>query len=74
MQATAAGAGICVLPCVLADPDRRLVRLLQRQTRLIRTFWMIVHSDTRGLARIKATNFIANAVREAGDLFLPRQG
>lgn len=32
------------------------------------------HSDTRGLARIKATtDFIANAVPEAGDPFLPRQ-
>ena len=64
-----------MLPCFLADPDSRLVRLLPRETRLIRTFWMIVHSDTRGLARIKATtDFIANAVREAGDLFLPKRG
>lgn len=73
MQATAAGAGICVLPCFLADPDGRLVRLLPQEVRLIRTFWMIVHSDTRGLARVKATtDFIADAVRAAGDLFLPR--
>jgi len=72
MQATAAGAGICVLPCFLADPDSRLVRLLPDEIRLIRTFWMIVHSDMRDLARIRATmEFVADNVRDAARLFLP---
>ncbi len=73
LQATVAGAGICVLPCFFADGDERLVRLLPEEVRLTRTFWMIVHSDMRDLARIRATTeFVLNAVREAGSLFLPR--
>jgi DNA-binding transcriptional LysR family regulator len=73
MQATAAGAGLCVLPCFLADPDERLVRVLPKEVRLTRTFWMIVHADMRDLARIRVTaDFIAEEVRRAADRFLPR--
>lgn len=62
-----------MLPCFCADDDSRLVRLLPEKVRLLRMFWMIVHSDMRDLARIRATmDFIADAVREAGHLFLPR--
>lgn len=72
MQATAAGAGICVLPCFLADSNANLVRVLPGEVRLIRTFWMIVHSDMRELARIKVTaDFIADRVRRAGKFFVP---
>jgi DNA-binding transcriptional LysR family regulator len=72
LQATAAGAGLCVLPCFLANADSRLVRVLPGEVRLIRTFWMIVHADMRDLARIQVTcDFIAEAVRLAADFFLP---
>jgi len=72
MQATAAGAGLCVLPCFLADGDDRLVRVLPGTVQLTRTFWMIVHSDMRDLARIRATSdFIAEEVRRAASRFLP---
>jgi len=72
LQATAAGAGLCVLPCFLADGDPRLARVLPRQVRLIRTFWMIVHSDLRDLARIRTTcDFIAEEVSRSSARFLP---
>ncbi|MDR3440511.1 LysR family transcriptional regulator [Telmatospirillum sp.] len=72
MQAAAAGAGLCVLPCFLADTDERLVRVLPKAIRLSRTFWMIVHTDMRDLARIRVTgDFIADEVRKAGNRFLP---
>lgn len=74
LQATAAGAGISVLPCFLAEPDQRLVRVLAHDVRVFRTFWMIVHSDMRDLARISATtDFIAGRVRGAAGLFLPER-
>jgi len=36
LQATAAGAGLCVLPCFLADKDERLIRVLPDHVRLAR--------------------------------------
>lgn len=72
LQAAAAGAGLCVLPCFLADGDARLVRVLPDSVRLIRTFWMIVHADLHDLARIRVTcDFIAEEVRHSGARFLP---
>ncbi|SMC99803.1 LysR family transcriptional regulator [Rhizobium sp. RU36D] len=74
MQATASGLGLCVLPCFLAEGDRRLMRILPREVRLIRSFWITVHADTRSMPRIAATaDFIARLVRDAESLFLPPQ-
>ncbi len=73
-QAAAAGAGLCILPCFMADPDARLVRVLPDSVTLIRTFWMIVHSDLRDLARIQVTlDFIAGEVRRHAAHFLPAE-
>jgi DNA-binding transcriptional LysR family regulator len=71
-QATAAGAGLCVLPCFIAEGDGRLVRVLPKEVALTRTFWMIVHSDIRDIARIRVTcDFIAEEVRRSRGRFLP---
>ncbi len=71
-QACASGAGLCILPCFLADPDARLVRVLPEAVNLTRSFWMIVHSDMRDLARIRVTgDFIAEATHKAAGRFLP---
>ncbi|MFT0891871.1 LysR family transcriptional regulator [Pseudochelatococcus sp. G4_1912] len=70
-RAAAAGAGLCVLPCFLVADDPRLMRLLN-EVRLLRSFWLLVHSDMRDLARIRVTSdFIAEEARRARNLFLP---
>lgn len=75
LQATAAGAGLCILPCFLADQDARLVRVLPARLRITRTFWMIVHAGQRDLARIQVTMaFIAAQVARAAHRFLPDGG
>lgn len=50
----AGGAGIGVLPAFIGDNDAGLVPLLADQKEIRRTFWLVTHSDTRGLARIGA--------------------
>lgn len=71
-QATAAGAGLCVLPCFIAEADERLVRVLPNEIVLKRSLWMIVHSDTRDVARIRVTcEFVAEEIRRSRNRFLP---
>jgi len=71
-EAAAAGAGLCVLPCFLADDDPRLVRVLAGDVKLRRSFWLLVPSDIRELARVKVTGaFIAEEVQKAVKRFLP---
>ncbi|MEW6436355.1 MAG: LysR family transcriptional regulator [Pseudomonadota bacterium] len=72
LQVVASGAGFGILPCFLADGHPSLTRVLVREVALIRTFWMVVHSEMRNLPRIRAVgDFIASEVRSAGRLFLP---
>ncbi|MGY4225115.1 DNA-binding transcriptional LysR family regulator [Bradyrhizobium sp. USDA 4503] len=71
-HATAAGAGLCVLPCFIANADERLVRVLPKDVVLMRELWMIVHSDMKDIARIRVTtDFIVDLVRRSRDRFLP---
>lgn len=57
----AGGAGIGVLPAFIGERDPTLVPLLAGQREIRRTFWLVMHNDTRGLARIEA---VARLLRE----------
>lgn len=71
-RAVQAGAGIAVLPCFLVAGEPGLVRLLPDTVRLIRSFWLLVHSDLRHLSRVRVTaDFIAAEVRRHSSLFRP---
>ncbi|MFG1362426.1 LysR family transcriptional regulator [Xanthobacter versatilis] len=76
LTATQAGAGVCVLPCFMGDlfaGDRpnALVPILPGDVGLTRTFWLLTHTDTRDLARIRvAADFIASVVQAARGQFL----
>lgn len=71
MVATRAGAGICVLPTFMAASEPGLVPVLAEKVLLTRSFWLIIHSDMRKLARIKTvSDFIASEVRSQKARFL----
>lgn len=70
-EAIAAGAGLGVLPCFLAEGDARFTRVLEARVSLIRTFYMSVHEDMRRLARLKATmEFLKEIIAGSSLLFL----
>lgn len=61
--AIADGLGVGVLPCYLADPDSRLVRLGDPVDDLAVDLWMLTHPDLRQAARIRVFNdYIADAL------------
>lgn len=67
------GIGFCILPCFFADyyPIRRV---LPEEIKLIRTFWLVTHSDLRDLARVRVTSeFIAKEIQERRRIFLPSE-
>lgn len=77
MTATRAGAGVCVLPCFMADlfageGPEALVPILPMEVGLTRTFWLLTHADTRDLARIRvAADFIAEAAQKGRGVLMP---
>lgn len=54
-QATAAGAGIAMLPSFAADADQRLQRVLGDEVCFTRTFWMLMPIELKDIARMKTT-------------------
>lgn len=70
LQATLAGAGLCVLPDFIATKEPGLVRVLPDGVHLERSLWLVVHADLRNLARIRVvTDMIAASVRADRILF-----
>ncbi|MBF7731646.1 LysR family transcriptional regulator [Pseudomonas sp. N040] len=58
-QATAAGAGIAMLPSFSADADPRLQRVLGEEVKFTRTFWMLMPIELKDIARMQTTwNFL----------------
>jgi DNA-binding transcriptional LysR family regulator len=53
-DAVAAGAGLAVLPCYLADRDPDLQRLGGLLPDVSADQWLLVHQDLRNLPRIRA--------------------
>ncbi len=73
-RATLAGAGMCILPAFMASLEADLVPVLPTEILLKRTFWLVMHSDMRNLARIRLTaDFIMEEVAAARELFQPSQ-
>ena len=74
LNATRAGAGICVLPHFITAGMSDLVPVLPADVRIVRTFWLITHADLAPMHRIRVTSdFIAEEVQKARALFLPDQ-
>ncbi|MFG1302919.1 hypothetical protein V5F34_02115 [Xanthobacter autotrophicus] len=62
-----------MLPTFMAQQDARLEQVLAGTVSLVRSFWLIVHSDLRELARVRITSdFIVDTVRSARHMFLPQ--
>ncbi|WP_218036705.1 LysR family transcriptional regulator [Sphingobium sp. EM0848] len=70
LQAAKSGAGLCVLPAFIAEHLAGLVPVLPDEVRLTRSLWMVIHADTRHLARVRtAAKFIEDIVSEERALF-----
>lgn len=73
-QATAAGAGIAVLPAFIAERDKSLRRVLPAEANFTRTFWMSMPAETKHLARMQETwNFVRETVEAQGELLRPAE-
>lgn len=71
-QAVTAGMGIAVLPAFIAQGAAELKPVLADEISLVRSFYLLIHADNQGLARIRATTrFIQAEVHRSRALFDP---
>jgi DNA-binding transcriptional LysR family regulator len=60
LAACKAGMGVAILPCVLADDDADLIRLLPPERVISTRLWLVVHRDLSRLPRVRSVmNFLA---------------
>jgi DNA-binding transcriptional LysR family regulator len=70
LEMTLAGAGICILPTFMARAHPELECILPETIELIRSFWLVVHTDIRNLARVRTVSeFIIGQVESERTLF-----
>lgn len=69
-NAVAAGLGIGVLPCYMAEGNPRLVRLWPHAVPEVQELWLAVHPDVRRAARVRAVTELLGELfrREAPSL------
>jgi DNA-binding transcriptional LysR family regulator len=48
-----AGAGVGILPCFIGGSDPALARVLRDEIDIGGAFWLVIHRDLRGVARVK---------------------
>lgn len=65
LAAAAAGAGVTLLPCLLADLDPRLVRV-PSETPPAQDLWLVTHRDLARVPRVRAVaDFLAETARRS---------
>ncbi|WP_421856774.1 LysR family transcriptional regulator [Oricola sp.] len=70
MQATEAGAGLCILPDFMARQSPGLEPVLADEIELKRTYWIMAHLDYRESARVQTViGFILDRIREDRQMF-----
>ena len=63
-----AGLGVAILPCLAADHDPDLIRLLPADRVRSMDLWLVVHRDLLRTARVRAVmDFLIEVVTEAAD-------
>lgn len=65
-EAAAAGIGLALLPCMIAERAAGLQRLLPPQPELESGLWLLTHPDLKATARVRT--FMEHAARELGKL------
>ncbi len=70
MQATVSGIGIAILPCFMAKWRRDLVPVLSKDFALTRSFWLIMHEDSKDHPAVRAvSNYLTEIVEANRELF-----
>lgn len=64
------GHALAVLPCFIANTCPDLVAVLPRDVELIRSFWLIVPSERREIARVRAVSDFLRHTAEVNRGFL----
>jgi DNA-binding transcriptional LysR family regulator len=71
-SAIKAGLGIGILPSFLADQDKSLVKLCQREINLVRSFYLVTHPESKRLSRVASVwDYLKQMAADKSSILMP---
>lgn len=72
-EAVAAGAGVAILPAFCADVDQRLALVIPDEIHFVRTFWMLMRTELKEIARMQMTwDYLKAMAEESQDRMMAK--
>jgi DNA-binding transcriptional LysR family regulator len=72
-SAIKSGLGIGVLPCFLADQDASLVKLCIDDIKLVRSFYLVTHPESKRLSQVNTVwEYLKHLVQQNTQLLMPK--
>jgi DNA-binding transcriptional LysR family regulator len=71
-SAIKSGLGIGILPCFLAEQDASLVKLCASEIKLVRSFYLVTHPESKRLSEVETVwQYLKKLVQQHKQLLLP---
>jgi DNA-binding transcriptional LysR family regulator len=71
-RAIKSGLGIGVLPCFLAEQDASLVKLCINEIKLVRSFYLVTHPESKRLSQVNTVwQYLKSLAHQHKQLLMP---
>lgn len=73
-SAIKSGLGIGILPCFLAEQDASLVKLCINDIRLVRSFYLVTHPESKRVSQVNTVwEYLKQLAQQKSNLLMPEQ-
>ena len=71
-SAIKSGLGIGILPCFLAEQDASLVKLCNNEIKLVRSFYLVTHPESKRLSQVETVwQYLKALAQQKKQLLMP---
>ena len=72
-SAIKSGLGIGILPCFLAEQDASLVKLCANEVKLVRSFYLVTHPESKRLSQVETVwQYLKELALQKKHLLMPK--
>jgi DNA-binding transcriptional LysR family regulator len=72
-KAIKSGLGIGILPCFLAEQDASLVKLCINDIKLVRSFYLVTHPESKRLSQVNTVwEYLKQLAQQKTQLLMPK--
>jgi len=72
-NAIKSGLGIGILPCFLAEQDASLVKLCVNEVKLVRSFYLVTHPESKRLSQVDTVwQYLKQLAQQKRHILMPK--